>query len=125
VYGFYAECIRKYGTSNVWRYFTDMFDHLPIAAVIDKKVFCVHGGTAVERCRLHFFFCFSLTEIPPSQILGLSPTLTTLDHIKVVNRFREVPPEGPLTDLLWSEPDPNINGFKTNTKTYGDRVFAT
>lgn len=43
-YGFYTECVRKYGSPNVWSYFTDMFDFLTLAAVIDNDIFCVHGG---------------------------------------------------------------------------------
>ena len=39
VYGFYDECLRKYGNSNVWKYFTDMFDLIPLTAVIDGSVF--------------------------------------------------------------------------------------
>jgi serine/threonine-protein phosphatase PPG1 len=44
-YGFYTECVRKYGSSHVWTYFTDMFDFLTLSVVIDDRIFCVHGGT--------------------------------------------------------------------------------
>lgn len=44
-YGFYAECLRKYGGSaNVWLFFTDLFDFLTLSVVIDGSIFCVHGG---------------------------------------------------------------------------------
>ena len=79
-YGFYQECMKKYGNANVWNYFTGMFDYLTVAALIDGKIFCVHGG--------------------------LSVNITTLDQIRVLERFNEVPSEGPLADLLWSDPDP-------------------
>jgi serine/threonine-protein phosphatase 2A catalytic subunit len=36
---------------------------------------------------------------------GLSPSIDTLDHIRALDRFQEVPHEGPMCDLLWSDPD--------------------
>ena len=60
MYGFYDECLRKYGSVNVWRYCTEIFDYLPLASIIDDKVFAVHGG--------------------------LSPSISTLDEIKVIDR---------------------------------------
>ena len=78
VYGFYDECCRKYGNPNVWRYLTDAFDYLPLTALIDNSIFCLHGG--------------------------LSPTIDRLDHIRTLNRIMEVPIDGPMCDLLWSDP---------------------
>jgi serine/threonine-protein phosphatase 2A catalytic subunit len=79
VYGFYDECMRKYGSAAVWKYFTDLFDYLPLTALVENKIFCLHGG--------------------------LSPSLDTLDHIRQLDRIQEVPHEGAMCDLLWSDPD--------------------
>ncbi|KAI6208836.1 Serine/threonine-protein phosphatase [Aphelenchoides besseyi] len=79
VYGFYDECLRKYGNSKVWNYFTDLFDYFPLTALVDGQIFCLHGG--------------------------LSPSIDTLDHIRSLERIQEVPHEGPMCDLLWSDPD--------------------
>jgi serine/threonine-protein phosphatase 2A catalytic subunit len=35
----------------------------------------------------------------------LSPSIDTLDHIRSLDRIQEVPHEGPMCDLLWSDPD--------------------
>ena len=78
-YGFYEEITRKYGNANPWRYFNDLFDYLPIAAIIEGKVFCVHGG--------------------------LSPLVSTVDQIRLINRKQEIPHEGAFCDLMWSDPD--------------------
>lgn len=79
VYGFYDECLRKYGSANVWKYFTDLFDYLPLTALVDNQIFCLHGG--------------------------LSPSIDNLDSIRALDRVQEVPHEGPMCDLLWSDPD--------------------
>jgi len=79
VYGFYDECLRKYGNAKVWQQFTELFDYLPLTAVVEKQIFCLHGG--------------------------LSPSIDTLDQIRQLERKQEVPHEGPICDLLWSDPD--------------------
>eukprot|EP01129_Flabellula_baltica_P001657 TRINITY_DN115_c1_g1_i1.p1 TRINITY_DN115_c1_g1~~TRINITY_DN115_c1_g1_i1.p1 ORF type:complete len:317 (+),score=49.60 TRINITY_DN115_c1_g1_i1:32-952(+) len=79
VYGFYDECLRKYSSVNVWRYCTEVFDYISLSALINDKIFCVHGG--------------------------LSISLQSLDDIRVLDRKQEVPHDGPMCDLLWSDPE--------------------
>lgn len=42
VYGFYDECLRKYGNANIWKYFTDLFDYLPVTALVENQVSAVN-----------------------------------------------------------------------------------
>lgn len=91
-YGFYDECLRKYGNANVWKAFTDLFDYLPMTALIDDKIFCLHGG--------------------------LSPSIDTLDDARKIDRFQEVPHEGPMCDLVWSDPD-DRTGFGVSPRGAG------
>ncbi|KAF5736386.1 serine/threonine-protein phosphatase PP2A-4 catalytic subunit-like isoform X2 [Tripterygium wilfordii] len=44
VYGFYDECLRKCGSANVWKMFTDLFDYFPLTALVESEIFCLHGG---------------------------------------------------------------------------------
>jgi len=79
VYGFYDECLRKYGNASVWKSFTDLFDYLPLTALVNEQIFGLHGG--------------------------LSPSIDYLDNVRALDRVQEVPHEGPMCDLLWSDPD--------------------
>jgi len=76
---FFDECQQKYGNSNAWKYCTQVFDYLTIAAIIDGRVLCVHGG--------------------------LSPDIRTLDQIRTIQRNQEIPHEGAFCDLMWSDPE--------------------
>ena len=78
-YGFYEEIQRKYGNPNPWNYFTEIFDYLSIGAIIEGKIFCIHGG--------------------------LSPQISSIDQIRTLNRRMEIPHDGPFCDLMWSDPD--------------------
>jgi serine/threonine-protein phosphatase PPG1 len=82
-YGFYTECTRKYGSPVVWQYFTDMFDFLTLSVVVDDQIFCVHGG---EEAGGGVVRLAELTRArrPP----GLSPSIHSIDQIKVIDRFR-------------------------------------
>uniref|UniRef100_A0A0N4Z6R6 Serine/threonine-protein phosphatase n=1 Tax=Parastrongyloides trichosuri TaxID=131310 RepID=A0A0N4Z6R6_PARTI len=82
VYGFYDECQTKYGNSYVWKYCNDVFNILPLAATIDEDIFCIHGG--------------------------LSPEIQYIDQLYSIKRNREIPLDGPLSDLLWSDPEENL-----------------
>jgi len=99
-YGFYTECARKYGSAAVWHHFTDMFDYLTLSVVISNQIFCVHGG--------------------------LSPSIHSIDQIKIIDRFREIPHEGPMADLVWSDPDPERDEFSLSPRgagyTFGAQV---
>eukprot|EP00397_Hematodinium_sp_SG-2012_P009800 GEMP01009895.1.p1 GENE.GEMP01009895.1~~GEMP01009895.1.p1 ORF type:complete len:325 (+),score=40.97 GEMP01009895.1:25-975(+) len=92
VYGFYDECLRKYGSVAVWRYCTEVFDYLALSALIEDKVFCVHGG--------------------------LSPSFSTLDEIRSLDRKQEVPHEGSMCDILWSDPE-NTAGWGLSPRGAG------
>lgn len=99
VYGFYDECIRKYNNANVWRYCCELFDYLSLGAYImnnncnKEGIFCIHGG--------------------------LSPNLEKLDEIKLIDRKQEVPHDGSMCDLLWSDPEKEIQGWALSPRGAG------
>ena len=67
-YGFYEECQRKYGSVNVWRMCTDIFDLFQLAAVIENKVFCVHGGLSP-----HVSLIDDIRKLDRKKTYGYSP----------------------------------------------------
>ncbi|KAJ8522545.1 hypothetical protein ONZ45_g864 [Pleurotus djamor] len=89
VYGFYDECKRRCNIKT-WKTFIDVFNCLPIAAVVASKIFCVHGG--------------------------LSPSLHSMEDIKRIQRPTDVPDYGLLNDLLWSDPSDTALDWEDNER---------
>jgi len=93
VYGFYEECLQKYGNSNPWKWCTQVFDYLTVAALIDGRIICVHGG--------------------------LSPDIRTIDQIRSsIPRKQEIPHDGPFCDLVWSDPE-EVDGMTPSNRGAG------
>jgi len=84
IYGFYDDCKRRYSI-KIWKMFCDVFNKMPFCAVIDDKIFCVHGG--------------------------LSPEVSSMDSIRRIARPTDVPDSGMLCDFLWADPDKDISGW--------------
>ncbi|EDR26242.1 serine/threonine protein phosphatase PP1-2, putative [Entamoeba dispar SAW760] len=105
MYGFFNECSRfKDYQNEIFKSFIQVFDQLPIAAVINNKIFCVHGG--------------------------LSPDLITIQTIKTIKRPIKIPLQGLLCDLLWSDPhDLPVDGWMKNQRgmsyTFGKNVVES
>ena len=99
IYGFYDECKRRYSI-KLWKAFTDLFNYLPVAALIDDKILCMHGG--------------------------LSPDLKNLQNIQDISRPTEIPDTGLLCDLLWSDPDKEAVEYDENDRgvsvIFGEKV---
>ena len=99
IYGFYDECKRRYNV-RIWRSFTDLFNWLPVAAIIDEKILCMHGG--------------------------LSPELKNLQNIQEISRPTDIPDTGLLCDLLWSDPDKDALEYDENDRgvsvIFGEKI---
>lgn len=63
-----------------------------MGAVVNGNVLCVHGG--------------------------LSPDLPTIDQMRLLDRKQEIPHEGPMADLMWSDPE-NIESWRRNSRGAG------
>ena len=75
---------------KLWKQFQELFNALPLAALVEAKIFCIHGG--------------------------LSPDMESPDDLKRVARPVDVPDTGLLCDTLWSDPDKDISGWAENDR---------
>ncbi|XP_076906169.1 serine/threonine-protein phosphatase 5-like isoform X1 [Bidens hawaiensis] len=81
IYGFEGEVRSKLSDKFV-ELFSEVFCYLPLAHVINEKIFVVHGGL------------FSTDDVK-------------LSDIRAIDRFCEPPEEGLMCEILWSDPQPN------------------
>lgn len=81
IYGFYDECKKKYG-GKLFKTFTEVFNCLPYAAIIQEKIFCIHGG--------------------------LSPELQSIKQIESIKRPCEIPEYGLVCDFVWADPSNEV-----------------
>lgn len=93
-YGFYFEILEVFGDSSMWGKFNDMFTYLPLAAIVNNQVFCVHGG--------------------------ISPLLTTVDVVdKLILPVQNYENSQLISDLVWSDPRDDVLGFASNQRGSG------
>ncbi len=67
---------------KLWKAFVDCFNCMPVAAIIEDRILCMHGG--------------------------LSPELTSIEQINSVVRPTDIPDTGLLCDLLWADPEASV-----------------
>ncbi|GMT31207.1 hypothetical protein PFISCL1PPCAC_22504, partial [Pristionchus fissidentatus] len=91
VYGFLDECVRRYGNKRVHNDIQEVFNVMPLAAVVGEKILCMHGG--------------------------LSPVLNKLDDLRNMKRPFDDPQVRTLEcDILWSDPMPGVTGFMNSPR---------
>ncbi|KRZ18400.1 Serine/threonine-protein phosphatase PP1-alpha catalytic subunit [Trichinella zimbabwensis] len=91
-YGFLEEVRHRY-SRDIYIKFNHLFNFMPVAGLISGKIFCMHGG--------------------------LSKDLESFDQIRSIERPVEIPLQGLLADLLWSDPDRNIKGWEISARNVG------
>ncbi|CAL1163417.1 unnamed protein product [Cladocopium goreaui] len=89
IYGFYDECKKRHSV-HLWKNFCRTFNMMPVCALVNEKIFCVHGG--------------------------ISPELKNLDQIRQLERPCAVPESGLLCDLLWADPARGGSGWGENDR---------
>ncbi|KAJ9187711.1 hypothetical protein P3X46_003135 [Hevea brasiliensis] len=104
LFGFRLECIERMGESDgiwAWTRFNQLFNFLPLAALIEKKIICMHGGIGRS---IHSVEQIEKIERP-----------ITMDAGSII-----------LMDLLWSDPTENdsIEGLRPNARGPGLVTFG-
>ena len=94
---FDEECQHDYNGIDLSKTFADVFNYLPVAAIIEERIFCMHGGLSPQIMKKN--------------------SLQSIANIKRPTET-DVPDRGLLCDLLWSDPDPHIELWGPNDRGY-------
>jgi serine/threonine-protein phosphatase PP1 catalytic subunit len=92
-YGFMAECNQAFPGTNLWQKYNDTFAWMPISAVIDGRILCVHGG--------------------------LSRDLKKLDQLKKIVRPNDGEQDELVSNLLWSDPEKRVENWEVSDRGLG------
>lgn len=102
IYGFYEECKSRYSI-RIWKAFINCFNCMPVAALIEGKILCMHGG--------------------------LSPDLITPTQIVNIVRPTDVPEAGLLCDLLWADPEASVRMWGESERgvsyVFGEEIISS
>ena len=93
IYGFYDEIMERYNDESLYNRFNEIFEYLPIAATIGKKIFCVHGG--------------------------ISPKLNSIDDIKEISFPLATCKDELISDMMWSDPDKHAGDYLESSRGVG------
>lgn len=98
---FREEVLERYDV-EVYDLFMEVFDSMPLSALVAKKYLAMHGG--------------------------ISPDLQKLDQINAIDRFEEIPLDGIFCDLVWADPLDDeaavTNDFKDNPERECSNYFG-
>ena len=92
IYGFYDDCKRRFSI-KLWKTFCDVFNWMPVAAVVADRILCMHGG--------------------------LSPDLKSWRQLLEYERPLDIADNHPVSDVLWSDPNPDLVGWGDNDRGVG------
>ena len=90
-YGFHDQVMERFESDNIWNEFNDAFEYLPLAAVVNSQIFCVHGGLSPRFIDLH----------------QLSSLYFPIKESELVN------------DLVWSDPSNTTSSYNINQRGHG------
>lgn len=105
-YGFYAEIRDRFKMGNLadvpdklYNHFNQVFTYMPLAAIVSKRILCMHGG--------------------------ISPHLKSLDDIRGIGLPLETAKSNPLAcDLLWADPEKGAKGYEPNKIRAISHIFG-